>query len=128
MSYDLLAITGAPRDIAINGRPLARLIDTGGRILVFSLDRASTRRYTRQLLLRAPSELSSERCPLYVCERCGDLGCGAVAVRVTEVEDCFVWSELSVESFTGGSPVRWHAETDERAFYFAREDYLAAIY
>ncbi|MBA2538826.1 MAG: hypothetical protein H0V17_04255, partial [Deltaproteobacteria bacterium] len=65
---------------------------------------------------------------IYVCERCGDLGCGAITVRITEVEDCFVWSELSIESFTSASFVRWHDERAERAFYFTREDYLAVIY
>ena len=129
MSYDLLTIIGSPRGFAINGRALASLVEIGGRVCVFGgVDHASTRRYTRQLLLRAPTELPSGRCPIYVCERCGDLGCGAITVRVTEVEDCFVWSELRIEGPTSESPVRWHDEAAERDFYFAREDYLAVIY
>jgi hypothetical protein len=73
-------------------------------------------------------QLPSGRCPLYVCELCGDLGCGVVSVRVSQVEDCFVWSELSYESFTTASPITWHDDRLERDFYFARTDYLAAIY
>jgi hypothetical protein len=127
MSYDILTITGSPRGFAINGRQLAALVETGDRVCVFAgIDHAKG--YAKQLLLRAPSELPSGRCPLYLCHLCGDLGCGAVSVRVTEVDDCFVWSELSIESPGGCQPVTWRDETAERDFYFAREDYLAVIY
>lgn len=63
-----------------------------------------------------------------MADPCGDLGCSAVSVRVSEVEDCFVWSELSYESFSEEGPITWRDERLKRDFYFARADYLAAIY
>jgi len=39
-----------------------------------------------------------------------------------------VWSELSYESFSEANPITWRDERLERDFYFARADYLAAIY
>lgn len=128
MSYDLLTIGGSPRGFAINGQPLGQLVELGKLLCVFDLERTQLRPYVKQLLLRERSALPSGRCPLYVCECCTDLGCGAVCVRVTEVDDCYVWSELSVESFDGAWPVAWRDERLERAFYFARADYLGAIY
>jgi len=128
MSYDVLEVGGSPRGFVINGRSLGEFVELGNRLCVFSVERSTMRSYVKQLLLRERSALPSGRCPLYVCERCGDLGCGAVSVRVSEVEDCFVWSELSYESFSGASPITWRDERLERDFYFARADYLAAIY
>ena len=118
----------ARRGFAINGRPLGDLVVLGNLVCVLdTADRAVTRRVARELRGAAPSDLASGRVPLYVCAECGDLGCGAVTVRVTELDDCFVWSELSIESYSSATPITWRVR-DERDFYFAREHYLATIY
>ena len=124
--YDTLgfATVDGERDLAINGRVLSSLIRTGGKRLALG-DPA----LIKQLLRRAAASLPSGRCPLYRCAQCGDLACGAITVRVTEVDDWFVWSELSLETPTGGGrDVDWYDDRDERAFYFARAHYLATIY
>ena len=124
--YDTLGFVdvAGTRELAINGRALSSLIRTADKRLAFG-----DPGLVKQLLLRAPSALPSGRCPLYRCAQCGDLECGAVSVRVTVVEDCFVWSELSIESPSGGEhPATWHDDRDERAFYFERGHYLATIY
>ena len=36
-----------------------------------------------ELLRKAPASLPSGRTPSYVCPECGDVGCGAIAVRMT---------------------------------------------
>jgi hypothetical protein len=139
VSYDLLTIGGSPRGFEINGRSLAALIYMPTLISVYDLEQDARQAYVRQLLRRQVEprwSLPSGRCPLYVCAQCADLGCGAIAVRVTEVDDCFVWSELSHDDPNGrggdgeawGTPVTWRDDRDERAFYFAREDYLRALY
>ena len=64
--------------------------------LVGSLDVSPS--YARQLLLREPSDFPSGRVPIFVCELCGDLACGAVVVRVEAEGECFVWSEFGYES------------------------------
>lgn len=117
-------IAGRPADgrrgFAINRRPLSELIELGGRTCVLAGERDVA--YVRQLLLRAPSALPSGRVPLYICSQCGDLGCGAITVRVSLVEDCYVWSELE-----GATPARWLV-AEERDFYSAKDHYLGVIY
>ena len=55
------------------------------------------RKYARQLLLKSPSDFESGRVPLYVCELCGDLECGALTVRVDRTESGYRWSEFGWE-------------------------------
>jgi len=123
--YDTLGFVtvDGQRDLAINGRALSKLIRIGGKQLV--LDAVAI----KPLLRRTKSEMPSGRCPLYRCSQCGDLECGAVTVRVTEVDDCYVWSELSIETPSlGASDVEWYDDREERSFYFERAHYLATIY
>ncbi len=55
-------------------------------------------KYARQLLLAEPSDFPSGRVPLYVCECCADLDCGAITVKVVRAEDAFVWSDFAHEA------------------------------
>ena len=50
-----------------------------------------------QLLMREPPESPTGRVPLYVCDACGDLGCGAVTARIKETTDAIVWSDFAWE-------------------------------
>jgi hypothetical protein len=54
--------------------------------------------YARQLLLKEPSELDSKRVPLYVCNCCGDLGCGALTVTIEKVDGYFIWNDFGYEN------------------------------
>jgi hypothetical protein len=118
----------ARRGFAINGRPLAELIEIRDNICVLDLQPDVQRAYVKQLLMRAPSAFTSGRVPLYVCSLCADIGCGTISVRVAEADDCIVWSELSYESPWEASPAAWNDETWDRPFYFAREQYRGVIY
>jgi hypothetical protein len=42
--------------------------------------------------------LPSGRIPLYVCSLCGDLGCGALCVRMTMDGDTVTWSDFCLEN------------------------------
>lgn len=61
-------------------------------------------RYARQLLLSEPSDFPSFRVPLYVCELCGDLDCGAITVHVSRAPDGIVWRDFGTESPSSGGP------------------------
>jgi hypothetical protein len=126
--YDELDLIPAAkgRDWLIERRPLRDVVEVGGLAGVIGwLPGDVEAGHARQLLLREPSELPTGRCPLFVCELCGDLGCGAITARVTRVEDCYVWSELSSESPLESGPARWLGV--ERDFYFAVEEYEALL-
>ena len=60
-------------------------------------------RFARQLLLKEPSDFASGRVPLFVCECCGDLGCGALTVAVKRLEGEYVWSEFGYEGLDSTS-------------------------
>jgi hypothetical protein len=50
------------------------------------------------LLLDKNGDTSSGRVALYICPECGDLGCGAVSVRITRDTTDIVWSEFAWET------------------------------
>jgi len=116
------------RGFAINGRPLAELIDIGDKICVLDLGNDQRTAYVKQLLARVPSVFASGRVPLYVCSMCTDVGCGTISVRVDEVDGSIVWSDLAYEAPWAASPVGWLDETWERPFYFAKVQYEGVIY
>jgi hypothetical protein len=143
--YDVLAFverSGARGigflDFSINRRPLSDILGGArGRVGVFGwqapkIELASA----HQLLLRVPSPLTSGRVPLYICAECGDLGCGCIAVSVSELEECVVWSGFCND---GIGPRKTGYETevassepspsfpDVRDYYFLRTEYEAAL-
>lgn len=60
------------------------------------------RHHIAQLLLREQSELQSGRVAIYICPECGDLGCGAVTVRISRDGEGFVWSDFAFETTLEG--------------------------
>jgi hypothetical protein len=52
----------------------------------------------RQLLGLAAPELPSGRVPILVCEECGDVGCGAIAVRIERQANSIVWADWAQEN------------------------------
>ena len=83
-------------DFLADGRSLKDRLAPGDFVSV--LDGGFTERERiAALLLEGPSELPTGRVPLYVCPECGDVDCGAIAARVEETEDAFVWSDFTVE-------------------------------
>jgi hypothetical protein len=55
------------------------------------------RSLVRQLLVEQPPELESGRYLLYVCPECGDIGCGAVTVVITDDNDQIGWERFRYE-------------------------------
>ena len=70
--------------------------------------------------------MQSGRVPVLVCEECGDVGCGALAVRVSLTEDLVRWSDWAYENGRE-SPmsVGWPTIPDD--FAFDREMYDAEL-
>jgi hypothetical protein len=79
-----------------------------------------------QLLGRVPSTLESGRVPVLVCEECGDIGCGAVAVRILHEEGCVRWTDWSYENgYEPAKPLEWPTQPGD--FVFERNAYEAAL-
>jgi hypothetical protein len=50
-----------------------------------------------RLLLEWRADTPTERVALYVCKECGDLGCGALSVRVERRANVVTWSDFYYE-------------------------------
>ena len=81
-------------DFKIGSIALAKHLDVNEEHGVLAVNRV----FAKQLLLKEQSELDSNRVPLYVCNCCADLGCGAVTVKVEKVDGFFIWSEFGYEN------------------------------
>ncbi len=122
-------------DFTVNRRSLSAMVGNEGYQppSVFGWQTARVeRKYAHQLWLRERSSLPSGRVPLYVCGECGDLGCGAIAVLVSTLEECVVWSNIGSEGNAfkpkpGPPPEPTSDFPDLRDFYFSRSEYEAAL-
>lgn len=50
------------------------------------------------LLLSEPPDTGRGRVLLYICPECGDIGCGAYAVRITKNDSAYVWESFAYEN------------------------------
>lgn len=84
-------------------------------------------RIVEQLLAREPSELESGRVPVLVCEECGDIGCGAYAVRILRQGNTVRWTDWAYEN--GREPAEPIEEWPTRPgdFLFELDFYEQAI-
>jgi hypothetical protein len=51
-----------------------------------------------EFTLEALPDTQSGRVLLYICPECGDIGCGAYAVRIERSESGYVWRDFSYEN------------------------------
>ena len=78
------------------------------------------------LLQKNAPLLDSGRVPLLVCDECGDVGCGALAAKITVNDDNVVWDDWAYEN--GYEPARepsW--PTYPASFTFCREKYASTL-
>ncbi len=87
----------------------------------------SSKEYTKQLLLKKSSEFKSGRVPLYVCECCENLGCGAFTVKVEKMENFIVWSEFGYEGANSEGISQSEFAQKGGPFYFNVEQYKSAL-
>jgi hypothetical protein len=79
-----------------------------------------------QFLVQKPSELKSGRVPVLVCELCGDIGCGAFAVRILRESDRIRWTDWFYENgYEFGRPLGWPTQPGD--FVFNADSYEAEI-
>jgi hypothetical protein len=105
-------------DVLIDGRRLVEHI-VGRRgahpSLQFALGHSP--QVLDQLLGQSPSALESGRIPVLVCEECGDVACGALAVRIERRATSIVWTDWAQEN--GYEPARaldWPTYPDRLEF------------
>lgn len=52
----------------------------------------------RRLLMVEPGDLPGGRVSLYICPECGDIGCGAITVRIERRGLEIIWSDFGYEN------------------------------
>jgi hypothetical protein len=55
-------------------------------------------RAIRRLLLADGGDASEGRVSLFICPECGDLGCGAITVRIERFDTAIVWRDIAYEN------------------------------
>jgi hypothetical protein len=105
-----------------------------GRILLAKHFRASQiasidvdPRFARQLLLREESDFASGRVPLFVCECCADLECGALTVAVERRDQAILWRDFGYEGHDGRTPTASDEITRTGPFVFDRVQYDSVL-
>jgi hypothetical protein len=63
----------------------------------------------RRLLRHEQGDLPGDRVSLYVCPECGDVGCGAITLKIEFAVDDVIWSDFGYENT--------HEESIDRASY-----------
>jgi len=77
-------------------------------------------------LAEGPSELDSGRVPVLVCEECGDIGCGALAVRVVREGEHIRWTDWAYENgYETAQEITWSKRPGD--FVFDRKTYESEI-
>ena len=109
----------------VNRQALSLFLPVGDLRGIFSWRGAKEdKRSARQLLGREPSEFPDGRVPLYVCPLCGDLGCGAISVKVSFQDGCVVWSEFGRQALGSELSIM---EDPIRDLWFQREVYESTL-
>jgi hypothetical protein len=79
-----------------------------------------------QFLGEKESELESGRVPVLVCEECGDVGCGAFAVRIIREGELIRWADRAYENgYEPPQELDW--PTRPEGFFFDRDAYESEI-
>ena len=77
-----------------------------------------------RLLDESPGDFDDGRVALFVCPECGDLGCGAVSIRLRREGQSVVWDEIGWQTnYEEG----WNAIDDLGPYSFDFKQYRAAI-
>jgi hypothetical protein len=84
-------------------------------------------KYARQLLLEEPSDFPSGRVPIFVCECCADLACGARTVAVEIADDIVTWRDFGLEAPYGETLVVPEIYARTGPFYFDLTAYRSAL-
>ena len=115
-------------DFTISGQSLKTLLNLEKSDLITLFGWGENKDYTKKILrifrLQEKSNLQSGRIMLYVCPECGDIGCGAVTVRIEDLGDRIIWKDFGYETDHGGVTKKY---SDIPQVEFERQSYFQAF-
>ena len=84
-------------------------------------------KYARQLLLAEPSDFPSGRIPIFVCECCAGLDCGATTVAVEIGDGVVTWQDFGREVPYENDLIVSEVHARTGPFHFDLTDYRSAL-
>ena len=81
------------------------------------------KRILKEFRLQKKTQLTGDRIELYICECCGDIGCGAITVKIIEKGDKIVWTHFANQS----DPDEMGEEIQVDSIEFDRQSYFKAF-
>jgi hypothetical protein len=79
------------------------------------------------LLLKKPPDLPDGRRLLYVCPECGDIGCGALTVKIEKTNEHFVWKGFGYENNYDGRMPLLEEYKHIGPFFFDKHQYFQVL-
>ena len=79
-----------------------------------------------RLLGEAPGDAPGNRISVFVCGECGDLGCGAITVRLTVTDDQVIWSDWAYQN-NYDEEIQEAGLDDLQPLVFDRRQYQAVL-
>ena len=81
------------------------------------------KRILKEFRLQQKTQLLGDRIELYICECCGDIGCGAITVKVMDRGDKIIWMHFANQN----DPEEVGEEIQVDQIEFDRQSYFTAF-
>jgi hypothetical protein len=85
-------------DFIVDGQSMRNLLKTENITGIGWGSKEEQKKYIGQLQKPENSDLPSKRVPLYICSECGDIGCGAITIEISQEPGKVIWSRFGYEN------------------------------
>ena len=89
-------------DYMISGQPLREYLGIKSKSSVtpfgFFPSNEEQKRILKEFRLQQTTQLVGDRIELYICECCGDIGCGGITVKIMDKGDKIIWTHFATQS------------------------------
>ncbi len=114
-------------DYIISGQPLREYLGIKNKSSVtpfgFFPSKEVQKRILKKFRLHQKTQLLGDRIELYICECCGEIGCGAITVKIIDKGDKIVWTHFANQS----DPDEIGEEIQVDQIEFERQSYFKAF-
>ena len=114
-------------DFVLSGQPLREYLGIKSKSSVtpfgYFENKDEERRILKEFRLQLKPQLAGDRIELYICECCGDIGCGSLTVRVVDKGDKIIWMDFADQS----DPDEIGELYDVEEVEFNRQNYFRAL-
>jgi len=89
-------------DFIISGQPLREYLEEKNNSNVtpfgFFSNVEEQKRALRELKFQQKTQLKENRVELYICEDCGDIGCGSITTEIKDLRDKIIWKNFAFQN------------------------------